>query len=136
MVENDLQTIKDKIRQLESGSDVSTAVGKGPSGTFARPPSRIGIRPTTSLCRERWNSKDGSQNTLLPRAYGDRGVKLHKGLAPRQNKEHGQQKLWSVCGSAMKPSCRRWSGCRTSSKKNSRKSPTNCAVKWSHVDWR
>ena len=39
-------TIKNKIRQLELGScsgstvgsDASAAVGKGPSGTFARPP--------------------------------------------------------------------------------------------------
>ena len=45
-------TIKEKIRQLESGSgsgsmvgsEASTAVGKGPSGTFARPPPGIGIR--------------------------------------------------------------------------------------------
>ena len=51
MVQNDLETIKDKIRQLESGSgsgstvgsDVSTAVGEGPSGTFARPPPGIAI---------------------------------------------------------------------------------------------
>ena len=50
MVQNDLMTIKKKIRQLELGSgsgstvgsDASTAVGKGPSGTFARP--GIGIR--------------------------------------------------------------------------------------------
>ena len=50
MVQNDVQAIKDKIRQLESGncsgstvgSDVSTAVGSGTSGTFATPPQRIG----------------------------------------------------------------------------------------------
>ena len=52
MVQNDLQTIKDKIRQLESrsgsgstvGCDVSAAVGKGPSGTFARPPLGVAVR--------------------------------------------------------------------------------------------
>ena len=52
MVRNDLQTIKDKIRQLESrsgsgstvGCDVSAAVGKGPSGTFARPPLGVAAR--------------------------------------------------------------------------------------------
>ena len=52
MVQNDLITIKEKIRQLELGSgsgstvgsDASTAVGKRPSGTFARPPPRVGIR--------------------------------------------------------------------------------------------
>ena len=52
MVQNDLMTIKEKIRQLELGSgsgstvgsDASTAVGKGPSGTFARPQPGIGIR--------------------------------------------------------------------------------------------
>ena len=50
--ENDLQTIKDKITQLESGSgsgstvgsDVSTAVGKGPRGTFTRPLPGLAIR--------------------------------------------------------------------------------------------
>ena len=52
MVQNDLMTIKEKIGQLELGcgsgktvgSDANTAVGKGPSGTFARPPPGIGIR--------------------------------------------------------------------------------------------
>ena len=52
MVQTDLQAIKDKIRQLESGSssgstvgsEVSTAVGKGPSGTFARPPLGVAVR--------------------------------------------------------------------------------------------
>ena len=52
MVQNDSQTIKEKIRQLESGSgggstvgsDASTAVGKGPNGTFARRPPGSGIR--------------------------------------------------------------------------------------------
>ena len=52
MVQNDLQAIKDKIRQLESGSgsgstvgsDVSTAVGRGPSGTFARPLQGVAVR--------------------------------------------------------------------------------------------
>ena len=52
MVQTDSMTIKEKIRQLELGScsgsavgsDASTAVGKGPSGTFARPPPGIGIR--------------------------------------------------------------------------------------------
>ena len=52
MVQTDLQAIKEKIRQLESGSgggstvgsEVSTAVGKGPSGTFARPPPGVAIR--------------------------------------------------------------------------------------------
>ena len=60
MVQNDFQTIKDKIRQLESGSgsgstvgsDVSTAVGKGPRGTFARPPPGIGIRLNDVLPRK------------------------------------------------------------------------------------
>ena len=52
MVQNDKQTIKEKIRQPESGSvsgstvgsDVSTAIGRRPSGTSARPPPGIGIR--------------------------------------------------------------------------------------------
>ena len=51
-MQTDLQAIKEKIRQLESGSgsgstvssEVSTAVGKGPSGTFARPPLGIAFR--------------------------------------------------------------------------------------------
>ena len=52
MVQTHLQATKDKIRQLESGSgsgstvgsEVSTAVGKGPSGTFARPPPGVAVR--------------------------------------------------------------------------------------------
>ena len=52
MVQIDLQAIKDKMRQRESGSgsggtvgsEVSTAVGKGPSGTFARPPPGVAVR--------------------------------------------------------------------------------------------
>ena len=50
MVQNDLQTIKDKIRQIDTGSgstvgsDVSTAVGRGQSGTFARPPLGVAVR--------------------------------------------------------------------------------------------
>ena len=52
MVQIDLQAIKDKIRQLESGngsggtvgSEVRTAVGKGPSGTFARAPPGVAVR--------------------------------------------------------------------------------------------
>ena len=52
MVQTDLQAIKEKIRQLESGSDsgstvgseVSTVVGKGPSGTFVRPPPGVAVR--------------------------------------------------------------------------------------------
>ena len=47
-------TIKEKIRQFELGSgsestvcsdaSTGTAMGKGPGGTFARPPPGIGIR--------------------------------------------------------------------------------------------
>ena len=52
MVQTDSQAIKEKIRQLESGSgsgstvgsEISTAVGKGPSGTSARPPPGNAIR--------------------------------------------------------------------------------------------
>ena len=52
LVQTDLMTSKEKIRQLDLGSgsgstvgsDASTAVGKGPSGTFARPPPGIGTR--------------------------------------------------------------------------------------------
>ena len=49
MVQNDLLAIKDEIRQLvlgscsgsTVGSNDSTAVGRGPSGTFARPPEGV-----------------------------------------------------------------------------------------------
>ena len=52
MVQIDLQAIKDKIRQLESGSgiggtvgsEVSAVVVKGPSGTFARPPPGVSVQ--------------------------------------------------------------------------------------------
>ena len=52
MLQIDLQAIKDKIRQLELGSgsggtvgsEVSAAIGRGPSGTFARLPQGVAIR--------------------------------------------------------------------------------------------
>ena len=50
MVRNDTVTMKEEIGHIELGSgcgstvgnDASTAVGKGPSGTFARPPPGFG----------------------------------------------------------------------------------------------
>ena len=50
LVQNDLVTMKEEIRHIKLGSgstvcsDASTAVGKGPSGTFTRPPPGIGNR--------------------------------------------------------------------------------------------
>ena len=75
MVQNDLQTIKENIRQLESGSGSGSTVGsgKGPSGTFTRPPPGIGIRLNDFLYAEKdWNSKDGSQNTSTEVTKGSR----------------------------------------------------------------
>ena len=71
VVQNDLQTIKEKIRQLESGSgsgstvgcDASMVVVKGPSGTLQGHRLVLVSDSTISLCRGRWNSKDGSQTT-------------------------------------------------------------------------
>ena len=65
VVQNDLQAIKDKIRQLESGSgsgstvgsEVSTAVGRGPSATFARPPQGVAVRLNDSFMRRRMGFK-------------------------------------------------------------------------------
>ena len=65
MVQNDLQAIKDKIRQLGSGSgsgrtvgsDVSTAVGRGPTGTFARPPQGVAVRLNDLLMPRRMEFK-------------------------------------------------------------------------------
>ena len=64
----DRLTSKDKIRHLESGSgiggtagsEVRTAAGRGPSGTFARPPLS---GSTTYLCHDEWSSKVGSRTT-------------------------------------------------------------------------
>ena len=50
MVQDDLVTMKEDVRQIKLGSsstvcsDASTAEGKGPSGTFTRPPPGIGNR--------------------------------------------------------------------------------------------
>ena len=58
MLQNDLQAIKDEIRQLElsrgSGSDVSTAVG---SGAFARPPQGMAVRLNELLLPRRLEFK-------------------------------------------------------------------------------
>ena len=108
---------------------------------------------TISSCQERWNSKDGSHttNNVVTRGHGERGVEVHRGLATTWylikiksmligiklglNKEHGQPKLWSVCGSAMKRICQRGSGCWTLSKQKSRRSLTSCADEKSPPDW-
>ena len=119
MVQNDLQAIKDKIRQLESGSgsgstvgsDVSTAVGRGPSGTFARPPQGVVVR--SYFCHDEWSSKVESRTTssagtkgsqtqrfrispmICTRWYLMRSKKKTLiGSKPGTNKEHGQSKLW------------------------------------------
>ena len=59
--------MKEEIRQIQVGSgstlcsEASTAVGKGASGTFARPPPGIAARLNDFFdVQERWNSKDGS----------------------------------------------------------------------------
>ena len=93
MVQNDLMTTKEKIRQLELGSgsgstvcsDASTAVGKGPSGTFARPPPGIGIRLKDFFMPRKMEFKgwvtDYKQCSYqgLPETEV---LKFHEGLAP------------------------------------------------------
>ena len=119
MVQNDLQAIKDKIRQLESGSgsggtvgsDVSTAVGIWPSGTFARPPQGAVVGLNDLFMPRRmelkgWVTDDkqcsypGVTDTEVSNLIND----LHKmvpdalkkkiGSKPGTNKERGQPKLW------------------------------------------
>ena len=146
-VQNDLQTVKDKIRQLESGSgsgstvggDVSTSVGKGPSGTFARPPLGVAVQLNDLIYAE----EDGiqrmghrAQTMWLPRTHGHRGVEFHPGPASdgtrptekkmwigiKQKHEQGTwpTKLWSICGSAMKRICQR---CWTETEQNQEGAP-------------
>ena len=82
MVQNDLQTIKDKIRQLESGSgsgsvvgsDVSAAVGEGPGGTFARAPPGIDVLLNDFLMPRKMEFKGWVTE--------GRGVEFHQGPAP------------------------------------------------------
>ena len=120
MVQNDLQAIKDKIRQLESGSgsggtvgsDVSTAVGRGASGAFARPPQGVAVRLNAFFMPRRMEFKgrvtdyrqcryQGLTDTEVSNLIND----LHKmsldalkkiliGIKPGTNKERGQPKLW------------------------------------------
>ena len=93
MVQNDLQAIKDKIRQLESGScsgstvgsDVSTAVGRGPSGTFARPPQGLAVRLSDLFMPRRMEFlKLGHrlQAVQVPKAYRQRGFESHQRSLP------------------------------------------------------
>ena len=160
MVQNDLQTIEDKIRQLELGSgtgstvgsDVSTAVGKGPSGTFARAPPGVAVRLNDLFLPRRMEFKgwvtatssagnQGLTDTEVPnfiqdlhRMVPDPQKKMWIGTKEKQNKEHGQQKLRSICGSAMKRMYQRGSGCWTLSEQNSRRSPTSRVKEWSPAD--
>ena len=117
MVQNDLQTIKEKIRQLESGSgsgstvgsDVSTAVGKGPSGTLARPLG-FAVRLNDFMSRMEFRGwvKDHKQCSYqglteieasnfiqdLHRMVPDPQKHMWIGTKQKQNKEHGQQKKY------------------------------------------
>ena len=96
---------------------------------------------TIYLCRGRWNSEDVSQTTHnavtkdSPRSRCRMSSRTCIGWYPtlkkyvigtkqKHNKEHGQQKLWSMCGSTMKRICQRGSGCWTVSEQNSRRSLT------------
>ena len=129
MVQNDKQTIKEKIRQHESGSvsgstvgsDVRTTVRRGPSGTSARPPPGIGIRLNDVIMQRKMELKglvtdykqcgyQGLTETegrissrTCTRLYLIHSKSMWIGSEPKQNREHGQQKQWSVCGSAMRP---------------------------------
>ena len=120
MVQTDLQAIKEKIRQLESGSgsgstvgsEVSTAVGKGPSGTFARPPPGIAIRLNNLFMPRRMEFKGWVTDYKQCSYQGLRETEvsnfingLHqmvpdslKGNKPGPNRRRGQSKLWSVRG--------------------------------------
>ena len=67
------------------GSDVSTAVGNGPSGTFARPPTAIGIRLNDFLMPRKMEKKGwvtDYKQCSCEGFHGDRGVQFHQGLAP------------------------------------------------------
>ena len=120
MVQNDLQAIKDKIRQLESGScsgitvgsDVSTAVGRGSSGTFARPHQGVAGRLSDLFMSRQMKFKgwvtDYKQcryqeltvtevSDLINDRYNmvlDAQKNRLIGTKPRTNKERGQPKLW------------------------------------------
>ena len=136
------QIIKEKITQfeLDSGStvcsDARTTVGKGPSGTVARPPPGIDIRlkdffmprkmelkgwvPDYGRCSYQGLTETEVSNFIkdLHQMVLDQYRKYRLiGIKPGLNKEHGRPKTWSVCGSAMKLICQRWSGCWTSSKR-------------------
>ena len=136
-------TIKEKIRQFELGSgsgstvgsDASKAVGKGSSETFfARPPPGCGIRLNDFFMPRKMEfngwvtdckqcSYQGLTETEVSNFIKDliNSECILIGIKPGLNKEHDRPKPWSVCGSAMKPICQRWSGCWTSLKRNSRR---------------
>ena len=82
-------TINEKTRQIETSSgsgstvcrDARSAVGKGPSGTFARPPPGIGYR-----LNDFYAKKDGFQGMghrlqtmQLPMTHRHRGCEIHRG---------------------------------------------------------
>ena len=123
-MQNDLQAIKDEIRQLElsrgSGSDVSTAVG---SGAFARPPQGTAVRLNELFLPRRLEFKgwvtdhkqcryQGLTDTVVSILTSD----LHKmvldalqnfieGAIQERTRNVAKPKLWYVCGSRTRPIC-------------------------------
>ena len=83
------------------GSEVSTAVGRGPSGTFARPPQGVAVRLNDLFMPRRMEFKGWVTDYMQCRYQGltsaQDGTCSKKTLIrskPGTNKERGQPKLW------------------------------------------
>ena len=91
-------------------------------------PQLLLLGSMTSYSQGRWNFKGGSQTTNNVVTKGSqtprcRSSQYQKNVDWDQTRTEHQHSLLSVCGSGMRPIHRRWSGCWTSSEKNSRKVP-------------
>ena len=151
LVHNDSMTIKGKIRQLDLGScsgstvgsDASTPVGKEPSGTFARPPPGIGVRFNDFFLPrkmefKRWVTeyKQSCHQGLTETDVSNFNKDMRRMVPDQYRKFFGWDQTMTEQGTCPTKTMvnmwfsndtnlptREW-GCWTSSKRNSRRSPT------------
>ena len=146
MVQNDLMTIKEKIRQLELGSgsgstvgsDASTAVGKGPSGTFARPPPGIGIRLNDLFIQRKIDFKGWVTQTTNNAVTNGSQTNTKRMLVANQARAKNLANK-AYCQYVVQEKDQFTNDGRDAGhhqKRNSRRSPSSCVDEKSLRDWR
>ena len=144
MVQNDLMTIKKKIRQLELGSgsgstvgsDASTAVGKGPSGTFARP--GIGIRLNDFFIPRKIDFKGWVTQTTNNAVTNGSQTNTKRMLVANQARARNLANK-AYCQYVVQEKDQFTNDGRDAGrhqKRNSRRSPSSCVDEKSLRDWR